>query len=187
MSGRFSFTETSLSGVWIAQRKVFEDSRGAFNKLFSADEFQKAGVEKPITQINHSITRSKGTVRGLHFQHPPHVETRIVSCLKGEIFDVAVDLRKGSKTFLFYRGERLSAQNQRSLIIPEGFAHGFQALTDDCELVYLHTGFYVPEADGGLNVEDKRLGIAWPLPVSGLSERDKGHAFIRDDYDGVRL
>jgi dTDP-4-dehydrorhamnose 3,5-epimerase len=185
MSGRFSFTQTSLSGLWVAQREVFEDSRGVFSKLFCADEFQKVGIDKPITQINHSITRLKGTVRGLHFQHPPHVETKIVSCLKGEIFDVAVDLRNGSKTFLSWQGERLSAKNQRSLIIPEGFAHGFQALTSDCELVYLHTGFYVPEADGGLNVEDKRIGIAWPLPISGLSERDKTHAFVSDDYDGI--
>jgi len=187
MSGRFSFTQTSLSGVWVAQRNAFEDSRGFFSRLFCADEFRKAGIDQPITQINHSMTRLKGTIRGLHFQYPPYAEFRIVSCLKGEIFDVAVDLRNGSKTFLSWHGERLSAQNQKSFVIPKGCAHGFQALTDDCELVYFHTGFYVPEKDGGFNVEDKRLGIDWPLPIGGISARDKSHVFINDDYDGVFL
>lgn len=187
MSGRFSFIQTDLSGVWVLERKALEDTRGAFSRLFCADELRKIKVEKPIVQVNHSVTKTKGTVRGLHFQYPPHAEMKIVSCLKGEIFDVAVDLRRGSKTFLCWHGERLSAKNRRSLVIPEGVAHGYQTLTDDCELIYFHTGFYVPEAEGGLNVQDKRIGIDWPLPIAGLSERDQGHAFVQDGYGGVLL
>lgn len=187
MSGLFSFIQTSLSGLWVAQRKAFEDDRGVFTKLFFSEEFAAIGVNKPIVQVNHSLTRIKGTVRGLHFQCPPYTETRIVSCLKGEVFDVAVDLRQGSKTFLSWHGEKLSALNQKSLVIPEGFAHGFQALTDDSELVYFHTGPYVPASEGGFNVEDRRIGIKWPLPVTGLSGRDEGLPLVEDAYRGILL
>lgn len=187
MSERFVFTQTPLSEVWIAERKVLEDNRGAFSRLFCADEFREIGFDKPIVQINHSITRKKGTVRGLHFQHPPHAEAKIVSCFKGEVFDIAVDLRHGSRTFLSWHGERLSGENQKSIIIPEGFAHGFQTLTDHCEMVYLHTAFYAPAAEGRFNVEDKRIAINWPLPISDLSERDSVHAFVADNYEGITL
>ncbi len=187
MSDRFSFTQTTLSGVWLAERKILEDNRGTFGRLFCADEFRKIGFNKPIVQINHSITKTKGTVRGLHFQLPPHAETKVVTCFKGEVFDIAVDLRKGSKTFLSWHGEKLSAENQKSMIIPEGFAHGFQTLTENCELVYFHTEFYVPKVEGGFNVEDKRISIHWPLPISGLSDRDRSHAFVTDNYDGITL
>lgn len=187
MNKRFIFTPTSLSGLWVAKRKAFGDDRGFFARLFCSDEFKAIGVNKPIVQINHSVTHIKGTTRGLHFQNPPHAETKIISCLKGEVFDVAVDLRKGSNTFLSWHAEHLSAKRQNCIIIPEGFAHGFQALTDGCELIYLHTNSYVPQAEGGLDVKDKRIGINWPLPVAGLSERDKGYEPIENDYHGVLL
>ncbi len=187
MNERFIFTQTPLSEVWIAKRKIFKDNRGVFSRVFCADEFRKIGLDKPIVQINHSITRIKGSVRGLHFQYPPHAETKIVSCLKGEVFDVAVDLRHGSGTFLSWHAERLSAENQKSIIIPEGYAHGFQTLTDHCEMIYLHTAFYAPDAEGGFNVEDKRIGVNWPLPISDLSERDSVLAFVADHYEGITL
>ncbi len=187
MSDRFAFGQAPLSGVWIAQRNVFKDARGAFERLFCAEEFRKAGLAKPIVQINHSITPTKGTVKGLHFQHPPHAETKVITCLKGEVFDVVVDLRQGSKTFLSWYGQTLSAENEKSIIIPEGCAHGFQALTDHCELVYFHTAFYVPEAEAGFNVEDKRIGIIWPLPASGLSQRDRSQGFVPESYNGIIL
>jgi dTDP-4-dehydrorhamnose 3,5-epimerase len=185
MNNRFILSQSSIPGLWLAERKVVEDNRGVFSKLFCAEEFLKAGINKPIVQINHSVTRKKGTVRGLHFQYPPHAETRIISCLKGAAFDVAVDLRKNSKTFLSWHGEKLSPENRKSLIVPEGFAHGFQALTDDCELIYLHTGFYLPESEGGFNAADKRIAVDWPLPVAYLSERDKTLPFLNDAYDGI--
>ena len=116
------------------------------------------------------MTASRGTVRGMHFQHPPHAETKFVSCLRGEVFDVAVDLRNGSPTFLHWHAEILSADNHRTLVIPEGFAHGFQTLSDDCEMLYFHTAAYNPEAEGGLNVHGStpwhRLATAGRRPVA---------------------
>jgi dTDP-4-dehydrorhamnose 3,5-epimerase len=182
---RFDFIPTPLSGLKLVQRKAMEDHRGFLSRVYCAEEFAEAGAGKPIAQINHTLTRKKGAVRGLHFQHPPHAETKLVSCLKGEIFDVAVDLRSGSPTFLHWHGEILTAANRRSLLIPEGYAHGFQALTDDCELIYLHTAAYHHEAEGALNVADPRLSISWPLPIDDISERDRNHPFISQEYRGI--
>lgn len=169
------------------QRKVVEDHRGFLSRFYCAEEFRWAGINKPIAQINHTLTRNKGVVRGLHFQHPPHAEIKLVSCLKGEVWDVAVDLRHDSPTFLQWYGEILSAENRKSLLIPEGYAHGFQTLTEDCELIYLHTAAYHPEAEGALNVADPRLNIAWPLPIDDISERDRTHQFIGSDFPGIVL
>ncbi len=124
-------------------------------------------------------------MRGLHFQHPPDAETKFVHCLRGEVCDVAVDLRRGSPTFLRWHAELLSADNHRTFVIPEGFAHGFQTLADDCEMLYFHTAGYRQEAEGGLNAQDPRLAIRWPLPVAGLSPRDAEHAPLAADFAGV--
>jgi len=182
---RFDFHPTPLSGLVVIQRKPAEDDRGFFCRFYCAEEFRKAGLRKPVTQINHTFTREKGAVRGMHFQYPPHAEAKIVNCLKGEIFDVAVDLRKGSPTFLVYHGEILSAANRKSLLIPEGFAHGFQTLTGECELIYLHTASYAPNAEGGLNVRDPRLTIAWPLRITELSGRDRAYPMVPADFEGI--
>jgi dTDP-4-dehydrorhamnose 3,5-epimerase len=184
---RFDFISTPLAGLMLVQRKAVEDHRGFLSRFYCAEEFRKAGINKPIAQINHALTRKKGAVRGLHFQHPPHAETKLVSCLKGEIWDVAVDLRHGSPTFLQWHGEILSAENRKSLLIPEGYAHGFQTLAEDCELIYLHTAAYHPESEGALNVADPRLNIAWPMPIEDISERDRNHSFISADLQGIVL
>ena len=184
---RFDFHDLPLSGLKLVQRKPIADARGFFARFYCADEFRAAGVGKPVAQINHTFTRSKGAVRGLHFQHPPHAETKLVSCLSGEVFDVAVDLRSGSSTFMRWHGEILSAENQRSLLIPEGFAHGFQTLTEDCELLYLHTTPFHPAAEGALNIAEPGLAIEWPLPIGELSERDRAHPFIDAHFSGIRL
>lgn len=184
---RFDFIPTPLAGLLLVQRKVTEDQRGFLSRFYCVEDFRGAGINKPIAQINHTYTRKQGAVRGLHFQYPPHAEAKLVSCLKGEILDVAVDLRRGSPTFLHWHGEILSAANRRSMLIPEGCAHGFQALTDDCEMIYLHTAAYHPEAEGALNVADPRLGIAWPLPLEDLSGRDRAHPFIGSDFQGIVL
>ncbi len=183
----FTFEQTSLEGLVVIQREKFEDSRGSFSRLFCADELSSLGLQESIVQINHSRTRDKGAVRGLHYQYPPQSEIKIVSCIRGEVFDVAVDLRRGSETFLQWHGEVLSEGNARSLLIPRGFAHGFQALGNDCELIYLHSSYYEPTLEGALHVNDPRLAISWPLSVSGLSERDASHPFVSDDFDGVEL
>lgn len=182
---RFTFFPTPLQGLVVVQREPIKDSRGLFTRLFCGDEFREIGLTKPIAQINHSLTHQRGTVRGLHFQYPPHAEAKIVSCLRGEVFDVAVDLRADSPTFLRWHGEILSVENARSLCIPEGFAHGFQALTDDCELLYLHTEAYVPQAEGGLHPRDPRVRVEWPLPITTLSPLDQRHPLLRDDFTGI--
>lgn len=182
---RFDFQATPLSGLCVIQRRPIDDSRGIFCRIFCAEEFREAGLRKPIVQINHTLTRKMGSVRGLHFQYPPHLEAKIVSCIKGEIFDVAVDLRKESPTFLGWHAEILSAANRKSLLIPEGFAHGFQTLTEDCELIYLHTTSYEPEAEGSLNVLDQRISVVWPLEISELSERDRTHPMLAADFKGI--
>jgi dTDP-4-dehydrorhamnose 3,5-epimerase len=185
MSTRFDILDTPLSGLKILQRKPIGDSRGYLERLFCSVELQTLAPGKNITQINHTLTTSRGTVRGLHFQSPPHAEIKFVTCLRGEVFDVAVDLRHNSPTFLHWYAERLSADNHRTLVIPEGFGHGFQTLTDNCEMLYFHTHTYQPGAEDGLNVLDSRLGIQWPLPVAGLSKRDALHPFLADDFTGV--
>jgi len=182
---RFDFIPTPLSGLKLVQRKTIEDHRGFLSRFYCADEFRNAGITKPIAQINHTFTRKKGAVRGLHFQLPPYSEAKFVSCVRGEIWDVAVDLRNDSPTFLQWHGEILTAANRKSLLIPEGYAHGFQALTYDCELIYLHTAAYHLEAEGALNVADPRLSISWPLPIEDLSERDRTHPFIGQEYQGI--
>lgn len=184
---RFNFQSTPLDGMLVVQRMPIEDHRGFFSRFFCADEFREAGFTKSIAQINHSFTRNKGAVRGLHFQYPPCAEAKIVSCLKGEIFDVAIDIRKGSPTFLCWHGEVLTAANQKSLLIPEGFAHGFQTLSENCELIYLHSVPFSLQAGGALNVADPGIGIVWPLPITDISEQDSCHPFISDGFGGVAL
>jgi dTDP-4-dehydrorhamnose 3,5-epimerase len=184
-AARFTCHATPLSGLVVIERKPIVDDRGFFCRYYCSEEFHEAGLRKPIVQINHTLTRKKGSIRGLHFQYPPHLEAKIVGCLKGEIFDVAVDLRKGSPTFLRWHGEKLSESNRNSLLVPEGFAHGFQALAGECELIYLHTASYAPEAEGGLNVLDPRLSIDWPLGITELSDRDRMHPMLAVDFDGI--
>lgn len=180
-------SDTPLAGLKIIQRRCIEDSRGYFSRVFCADELRGAGFLGAIAQINQTLTRHCGAVRGMHFQNPPHAEIKMVSCLRGRVFDVAVDLRRGSPTFLSWYGEILSAENRKSLLIPEGFAHGFQTLSDDCELLYLHSASYAPVAEGALNAQDPRLSIEWPLPIGEMSERDRQHPNLESDFPGIEL
>lgn len=182
---RFSVFDTPLSGLQLVERRMMGDDRGFLSRLFCSEELVAVGWHKPIEQINHTYTKHRGTVRGMHYQLPPHAEIKLVSCIKGEIWDVAVDLRKGSPTFLHWHAEKLTAANQRALLIPEGFAHGFQTLTDDVELLYCHSAPYVQSAEMGLNPTDPRLNISWPLKISHLSERDKLHPMLDNAYTGV--
>jgi dTDP-4-dehydrorhamnose 3,5-epimerase len=178
MTDRIDILATDIADLRVLQRKPLGDNRGYLERMFCAGELDALLDGGRIVQINHTLTAKRGTVRGLHFQHPPHAETKFVSCLRGEVFDVAVDLRSDSSTFLRWHAEVLSADNHRSLVIPEGFAHGFQTLTDDCEMLYFHTAAYCAEAEGGLNVLEPKLAIIWPLEVIALSERDRAHPFL---------
>lgn len=183
----FYFHPTPLEALYVAERRPIVDHRGFFCRFFCAEDFQSVGLSKSIVQINHTYTVKKGAVRGLHFQYPPYAECKIVSCLRGEVFDVAVDVRKGSLTFLRWHGEILSAENRMSLLIPEGFAHGFQALTEGCELIYLHTARYCAQAEAALHINDPRIGVVWPIPVTDISERDRSHPFLESHFDGIIL
>ncbi len=187
MSGRFDALKTAIPGLHVLQRQPFGDNRGYFERLFCSQELNELTSGKEIVQINRSLTQNRGTVRGMHFQHPPYAEIKVISCLKGEVFDVAVDLRRGSSTFLQWHAEILSAENHKSLVIPEGFAHGFQVLTDGCELIYLHTAAYEFSAEGGVHPQDARLSINWPLPVHHLSPRDSAHCLLDERFTGVKL
>ena len=182
---RFTLRETALAGVVCVQRQRMGDARGHLSRLFCDHELRAAGWTLPVAQINHTFTAAAGTVRGLHFQHPPHAEAKLVSCLRGEVWDVAVDLRRGSPTFLQWHAERLSAENGAALLIPPGCAHGFQTLTDEVDMLYCHSAAYAPDAEGGLHPLEPRLAISWPLPVAGLSARDAAHRAIDDAFQGM--
>jgi dTDP-4-dehydrorhamnose 3,5-epimerase len=184
---RFTVVDLPLIGLKRITREPMGDSRGALTRVFCADELASAGWHKPIAQINHTYTAMRGTVRGLHYQLPPHAEMKLVSCIKGEIWDVAIDLRTGSPTFLQWHAEQLSADNHHALLIPEGFGHGFQALTHDTEILYCTSSSYTVPAERGLHPLDDHLGIDWPLSVTELSARDSSHAFINGNFQGVLL
>lgn len=187
MSERFEILSTPLRGVHTIQRKPIGDSRGFLERIFCASELEPLIGGRNIVQINHTLTTKRGTVRGMHFQHPPHAEIKLVSCLRGEVFDVALDLRDGSPTFLKWHAEVLSATNFKSLLIPEGVAHGFQALTEDCEMLYLHTVPFQRGSEAGLHPADQKLGIQWPLEITELSPRDGGHPMVSGGFRGVRV
>ncbi len=184
---RFTITDLPLAGLKRIERHTIADARGAFTRLFCAEELAAAGWTQPVVQINHSRTRQVGAVRGLHFQHPPHAEMKLVMCLKGAVWDVAVDLRAGSPTFLQWHTEELSADNGVALLIPEGFAHGFQVLEPDSELLYLHSASYAPASEGGLRTDDPRLAISWPLPIAERSARDAAWPLLDDRFVGITI
>lgn len=186
MSDRFDIVDTPVRGLKLILRKPLGDSRGYLERLFCAEEFRSLLPDgKHIVQINHTLTAKRATVRGMHFQYPPDIETKFVSCLRGEVFDVAVDIRQDSPTFLEWHAEILSARNHKTLLIPEGFAHGFQTLADDTEMLYFHTAAYQPAAEGGLNPCDPKLNIQWPEVVVGLSDRDVAHPMLDGKFTGL--
>ena len=184
---RFTTIATPLHGLVVLERRSLADERGFFERMFCSETFAQWGLSTPLAQINQSFTKSKAVVRGMHFQFPPHAETKVVSCLGGEVFDVAVDIRRGSSTYLQWHGEVLSADNHRSMIIPQGFAHGFQTLSESCSLLYLHTAPYVKEAESGLHALDPSLNIAWPMPVRELSARDAAWPYLTNEFQGLVL
>lgn len=184
---RLNILDTPIDDLKIVERQQLGDSRGVLTRLFCVEELAAAGWHKPIIQINQTLTQKQGTIRGLHFQNAPYAEMKLVTCLRGAIWDVAVDLRAASPTFLQWHAEELSAANHRALLIPEGFAHGFQTLCDDCELIYLHSRAYTPAAEAGLNATDPMLSITWPLIITELSARDAQHPMLDQQFKGVTL
>ncbi len=181
------FYPTPISDLFVAELTPIKDERGFFTRAYCEKELLSAGIQKPITQINHSRTTSVGAIRGMHFQYPPHAEVKMVRCLSGQVFDVAIDIRRGSKTFLHWYGEYLSADNFKMMVIPEGFAHGFQVLSPNSELLYYHTASYCPEAESGILYDDTLVGVEWPIEPTELSERDRNHKKIDEGFVGIAL
>lgn len=179
--------KTKLTGCFLIEPEPFVDTRGSFARLFCAQELKEIMGDRKIVNMNQSSNTFKGTVRGLHYQLPPHAEMKLVRCVKGRIFDVAVDIRKDSPTFLEWVGFELTENNMNTLVIPEGFAHGFQALTEGATVSYLVTAFFNKEADRGLHPEDPRLAIQWPLKPEHMSAKDSGKAFIDDRFEGLHI
>lgn len=179
MSSRFTVKHTPLAGLHVVTRHLQQDTRGYLERLFCRHDLSELlSADSGIVQINRTLTHQRGTVRGMHFQRPPHAELKIVSCIHGAIFDVAVDLRPDSPTFRHWHGVLLDASEHTAFIIPEGFAHGFQSLADDCEILYFHTAFWCPEAEAAIHPLDPSVGIHWPLPITAMSERDRSHAYL---------
>jgi dTDP-4-dehydrorhamnose 3,5-epimerase len=166
------YHETSLKDAWLIDLERRGDDRGWFARSMDAREFAARGMDSVFVQQNGSMSAQAGTIRGLHFQRPPHAEAKLVRCLRGRILDVIVDLRPDSPSHMRHESFELSAESGRMLYVPKGFAHGFQTLTDDVEVSYLVSAYYEPSAEGGLRWDDPRLGIAWPLPPSVISPKD---------------
>jgi dTDP-4-dehydrorhamnose 3,5-epimerase len=180
------FEETILEGSYVIDLDLFQDNRGWFTRTFSKDIFEKQiRFTKEWVQMNHSFTKTKGAIRGMHFQLHPFSEIKLVRCIAGEVFDVIVDLRKESATLLKWYGIKLSAENKRMIFIPEGFAHGFQTLSDNAELIYHHSEFYNSEAESGIKFDDSAINIQWPLEVTEISERDKNHPLIDSTFKAL--
>ncbi|MAZ20502.1 dTDP-4-dehydrorhamnose 3,5-epimerase [Roseovarius sp.] len=176
------FVQTPLPGVWEITPRRFGDHRGFFSESYSAKVFVDHGIDLVFVQDNHSLSATVGTVRGLHFQSPPHAQGKLVRCGKGKIFDVAVDVRRGSPTYGQWYGAELSFENGKQLLVPAGFLHGFMTLEPDSEIVYKCTDFYAPDCDGGVRWNDPDIGITWPetgtTPV--LSAKDETATLLAD-------
>lgn len=179
------FTETSLKDSYVINLQPSQDDRGWFARTYCKNEFNKIGHTKEWVQLNHSYTKQKGTIRGMHYQQPPFSEIKLVRCIAGSVYDVIIDLRKDSITYLKYIGIELSSVNKNMIYIPEGFAHGFQALTDECELIYHHSQFYEPGLEAGIRFNDRAINIDWPLPVTNISSRDNTHPLMEANFKGL--
>lgn len=179
--------KTPIAGAMVVETRTHEDPRGAFTRLYCLQNLADVMGPRQILQINHSRTVSAGAVRGMHFQLPPHAEMKLVRCIRGRVWDVLVDLRAGSPTFLQWYAQELDMESARMLVIPEGCAHGFQALEPNSELMYLHTAFYTPSAEAGLRHDDPVLRIRWPMAPVELSPRDRSHPLIPDDFAGIQV
>jgi dTDP-4-dehydrorhamnose 3,5-epimerase len=172
------FERTPLEGLYLLKPNILRDERGLFARTFCKREFEEVGFEKEFVQFNHSFNSKKGTLRGMHFQLAPFTETKLIRCVEGRVWDVAVDLRKDSPTYLRHFGIELSKENMLSILIPDGFAHGFQTLEDNSALIYHHTDYYTPEVESGIRYNDPVLGILWPLPVSYISVKDTNYSSL---------
>lgn len=180
------FTETKLKGAFIVDLDRKTDERGFFARTFCQHEFREHGLRSVTAQTNVALNAKKGTLRGMHFQYPPAAETKLVRCIRGALLDIIVDLRPESPTYLDHIGVELNEDNMRALYVPERFAHGFQALRDNTVTSYQMGEFYKPNAESGFRYDDPLLGLAWPLPVSVMSPKDRALRSLREIEDEVK-
>lgn len=173
------FKKNRLDGVCLIQPELKDDKRGFFTRIFCKDELKKNGLRFNIVQANRSLTKNKGTIRGLHFQREPHGEDKIVTCTGGSVYDVVVDVRPHSKTYGQWVAEELSSDNKHMLFIPKGFAHGFQTLSSDCAMLYFMSEYYAPDYATGIRWDDPVFNIRWPIKNPSLSEKDKNWPFVK--------
>lgn len=185
MGEKLIINSTSFKGLVWVENPQFEDERGSFSNIFDINSLSNLFERPIIFQVNISINNIGGTVRGMHFQRYPKGETKLVRCLSGKVWDVVVDLRKGSETFLNFFGIELSEDNRKMIIIPEGFGHGFQVIIPNSKVLYLHTNEYSPQYEGGINPLDPRIGIKWPLPITLMSKRDSQFALVNELFEGI--
>lgn len=181
------FEPTPLQGSYLIKLQPIQDERGFFVRTFCKKEFEAIGHEKEFVQMNQSYNKLKGTLRGMHYQLPPHKETKLVRCIAGCVYDVIIDLRKDSPTYLHYFGAELSSENFCMMYVPKGFAHGFQTLADHTSLVYQHTTFYVQGSEGGLRFDDQRIGIDWPMLPICISEKDQQYPYLMESFNGIQI
>jgi dTDP-4-dehydrorhamnose 3,5-epimerase len=167
------FTPLTIPGAYVIDLEPIADSRGSFARSFCANEFGAHGLRTEFPQHSRSQNLKKGTLRGMHWQEPPHAEAKVVTCVRGGVYDVCLDLRRDSPAYLKWYGVELTDENRRQLYIPEGCAHGFQALTDNAEISYLISTFWAPDAGRGARYDDPAFAIEWPLPVTEMSEKDR--------------
>jgi dTDP-4-dehydrorhamnose 3,5-epimerase len=180
-------TYTEIDGVMVVESAPYKDHRGMFERIYCDRELSNLLGHRRIVQINYSRTFNVGAIRGIHFQKPPYSEMKLIRCTKGRVWDVSVDLRKNSSTFLKWHAEELSAENARMVVIPEGLAHGFQVLEPESELMYLHSAYYENGSESGLRHDDPRLNIKWPLAVTDISDRDCQHSLIEPNFQGLNI
>lgn len=177
---------TPIDGLRLVETEPVGDARGRFERLFCEQEWTRLRADLHFVQINLSTSAQRGTVRGLHYQRAPAAEAKLIRCVRGHAFDVAVDLRADSATFLRWHAFELRADEPREVFIPEGFAHGFQALSDDVQLLYFHTTPWTPDCEGGVRHDDPRLAIDWPLPPIQVSARDNAHPLLDPNFAGLQ-
>ncbi len=175
----------TISGAAVVDAEPFIDSRGIFSRWFCEKELESLLGSRQIVNVNFSRTEKEGAIRGMHFQYPPKAEMKLIRCLNGKVFDVMVDLRKDSPTFLQWYGEILTPENMKMVVIPEGVAHGFQTLEEQSEMLYLHTEFYSKEHDSGIRYDDPVIGIKWPIPVVEISEKDQAYPLLDAAFEGI--
>ncbi len=186
-SPEMKFIETSLSGAYIVEPSPIEDDRGSFARLFCSRTFRDAGLVGQFLQTNHATTQMAGTIRGLHYQIPPHAEVKLLRCTRGEVFDVIVDVRLGSPTFMHWHGQRLTDRDNKMIYVPHGFAHGYQTLTDGAEVSYQSSSEYSPESERRVRFDDPRVGIEWAHDRCEVSRKDAASEYLSAEFEGIDI